>query len=354
MSIAEISCDACGKPATTRQCPTCIKLKLTPAFYCSQDCFKGKWPEHKKVHVQVAVDPNPWPNLKFTGNLRPHYPLSPKRVVPIHITRPDYADDGIPRSENTIRGSSTITTLTPAEIKKLKTVCKLAREVMDLAAAAVKPGVTTDEIDRIVHEACIARNSYPSPLNYNGFPKSCCTSVNEVICHGIPDMRPLEDGDILNIDISLYYDGFHADMNETYPVGDNVDAAGLALIVGTKDCLMKAIEMCKPGVKYRDLGNVIQKIAYGNGHSVVKTYCGHGINRLFHCPPSIPHYSKNKAVGTMRPGHSFTIEPMINEGAWPDEHWPDKWTCVTSDGKRSAQFEHTLLITDTGVEILTA
>ena len=172
------------------------------------------------------------------------------------------------------------------------------------------------------------------------------------ICLGIPDQYELQDGDIINLDISVYYDGMHGDLNETYLVG-NADSESQKLVKTTRECLDKAIAMCKPGVLYRDLGNVIQKHASENGFSVVRTYCGHGIHSYFHCAPNVPHYAKNKAVGVMKPGHTFTIEPMINAGVWQDEHWPDNWTAVTADGKRSAQFEETLLITEDGCEILT-
>ena len=217
----------------------------------------------------------------------------------------------------------------------------------------MKPGTTCDEIDRAVHDACLERDSYPSPLNYYHFPKSCCTSVNEVICHGIPDTRPLEDGDICNLDITLYHNGFHGDLNETYFVGE-VAKEHQDLVRVSKECLDLAIDMVKPGCLYRNLGNTIQKHATANGFSVVRSYCGHGIHSLFHTAPNVPHYAKNKAVGIMQPGHCFTIEPMINAGRWEDETWPDSWTSVTRDGKRSAQFEHTLLVTETGCDILTA
>jgi len=199
---------------------------------------------------------------------------------------------------------------------------------------------------------CSERNCYPSPLNYHNFPKSVCTSVNEVICHGIPDKYELKDGDIVNIDVSAYHGGFHGDLNETYLVG-NVDDAGRNLVKTTRECLDMAIAACKPGVAYRDLGAIIQKHATSQNLSVVRTYCGHGINSLFHTTPNVPHYSKNKAVGIMKVGHAFTIEPMICEGGWTDDHWPDNWTAVTRDGKRSAQFEETMVVTETGVDVLT-
>ncbi|CAO3622685.1 unnamed protein product [Cunninghamella echinulata] len=202
----------------------------------------------------------------------------------------------------------------------MREVCRITREVLEIAAKAVRVGITTDEIDRIVHEATIERGAYPSPLNYNYFPKSCCTSINEVICHGIPDQRPLEDGDIINIDISCFYKGFHGDTNGTYLVG-NVDEVGKKLVQTTKECLEKAIAMVKPGVRYRDFGKVIEEHATKNGFSVVRSFVGHGINEFFHCAPNIPHYANNKAIGIIRPGHIFTIEPMICEGDWKDHLW---------------------------------
>ena len=165
-------------------------------------------------------------------------------------------------------------------------------------------------------------------------------------------MRPLEDGDICNIDVTVYHDGYHGDLNETVFVG-KVDEAGRNLVQVAYECLMKGIDIVKPGVKYRDIGNEIHRHASASGYSVVRTYCGHGINDLFHCTPSVPHYSKNKTIGVMKPGHTFTIEPMISEGTWKDVTWPDSWSASTMDGLRSAQFEHTLLVTETGCDILT-
>lgn len=180
--------------------------------------------------------------------------------------------------------------------------------------------------------------------------------MNEVICHGIPDQRPLQDGDIVNLDISLWHEGYHADLNETYYVGDKAkaDPDNVRLVETTRECLDKAIDFVKPGVNFKDFGDIIEKHAKSRGLGVVKTYCGHGINTLFHCAPNVPHYAKNKAVGKLKPGMTFTIEPMITLGSYKDKTWPDDWTSVTVDGSRSAQFEHTLLVTETGVEILTA
>lgn len=340
----------CGKQATL-QCPKCQELKLPPSYFCSQTCFKSFWSIHKLMHNANYSPPDRFKNYRFTGVIRPGK-VSPRRVVPPHIQRPEYADTGIPESEDKVRGNNVVACLSAEEIEAMRTVCKIGREILDIAGASVKVGMTTDQIDEIVHEATIARNAYPSPLNYRDFPKSCCTSVNEVICHGIPDSRLLENGDIVNVDISAYYGGYHTDLNETFLVGD-VDEAGKLLVATTHDALEEAIKIVKPGTMYREVGDVISRIVHKKGFSVVKTYCGHGVGKMFHSAPNIPHYSRNKAVGVMKPGHVFTIEPMINEGVWQDSTWPDDWTSVTQDGKRSAQFEHTILVTETGCEVLT-
>jgi len=361
-TIGSRVCDTpgCGEPAKL-QCPTCIKLGIPGSFFCSQKCFKDSWNDHKRLHklAKGAGDNNksnsynPYPGFRYSGPLRPA-PLSSTRTVPDTIARPDYADHptGVSESERALRGNTQIKVLNDEEIEAMKLVCRFTREVIDVAAEATGVGVTTDQIDRLVHEATVDRDCYPSPLNYFEFPKSCCTSINEVICHGIPDMRPLADGDICNVDISVFHRGYHGDANETFFVG-NVPEKAKKLVKTTHECLMLAIKEVKPGVRYREMGNIIQKHAQENGYSVVRSYCGHGINQLFHTAPSVPHYGKNKAVGVMKPGHVFTIEPMINEGSWRDDIWPDNWTAVTQDGKLSAQFEHTLLVTDTGCEILT-
>lgn len=232
--------------------------------------------------------------------------------------------------------------------------CCFGREVLDTASRFVRAGVTGDQIDRIVWQACCDRGLYPSPLNYFGFPKSVCVSVNEVICHGIPDCRPLEDGDIVNLDISVFYKGFHADLNETFFIG-NCDEESHNLVRSAYNSLRAAVELIRPGTMYRALGAAIQDEAAQSGCTVVPNYCGHGVGRLFHGPPDVPHYRKNKAIGIMKTGHVFTVEPMLNSGPkGADKTWPDGWTAVTKDGRRSAQFEHTFLVTEEGVELLTA
>ncbi|KAI9743559.1 MAG: Methionine aminopeptidase 1 [Claussenomyces sp. TS43310] len=364
----------CENEAGSLQCPTCLKLGLKDSFFCSQDCFKRSWTTHKSIHksqsslfrnifppnIVSEPDPltgtfNPFPTFPFTGPLRPVYPLSERRTVPASIPYPDYAGDGNPKSER-IAGRNKIEILDKKQQEGMRKVCRLAREVLDTAAAAAVPGVTTDYIDEVVHKACLERESYPSPLNYCRFPKSVCTSVNEIICHGIPDKRVLVDGDILNIDVTLYHGGFHGDINETYYIGDKAkaDPDSVRVVETTRECLDKAIELIKPGALFRDYGSVIEKHAKSRDCSVIKTYCGHGINSLFHCAPNIPHYAKNKAVGAAKEGMCFTVEPMIALGTYRDKTWPDDWTSATADGKRTAQFEHTFLVTADGVEVLTA
>jgi len=305
-----------------------------------------------------SADPTNWiahrpefAGYDFTGPLRPAK-LTPRRTIPPHIKKPDYADraDGEPISEKDARLAIPI--YTPEQITKIRKACEISAQVLAETGKMAKPGVTCDEIDRFVHERTIELGAYPSPLNYRGFPKSVCTSLNEVVCHGIPDMTELKDGDILNVDVSCYYDGVHGDVNETWLIG-NVADEHKKLVETSFQCLNEAIAICKPGQLIREVGNVITKCATKNGCSVIRTYCGHGIGEHFHCSPNVPHYANSKAVGVMKPGMIFTIEPMINAGKYNDKLWPDDWTSVTVDGKRSAQFEHTLLITDTGVEIIT-
>lgn len=355
--------EGCDKTADM-QCPICQQQSGGNASqaeskgrFCSQLCFKKNWAVHKQLHV---VEFEAFPGYQYSGPLRPFPYGSPaRRSVPPSIRKPDYAETGVPRSEMDVRNkaATTIPVLTIDEQARIREACRLAREVLDLAGAAVKVGVTGDDIDRLVHEETLKRDCYPSPLNYRGFPRSCCVSVNEVICHGIPDTRPFKHGDLVNIDVTIYTrDGFHADLNETYVAGgvEAADAQGQALVACARECLRLAIAQVRPGLPYKSLGAVIEKHARSAAFSVVRNFCGHGIGYLFHGPPSVPHYTRNRAVGIIRAGHVFTIEPMINVGTWHDTLWPDGWTAVTADGKRSAQFEHTLLVTETGCEVLTA
>jgi len=292
---------------------------------------------------------------RFTGDLRP-CKQSPRRVIPSRISKTDYAihPNGASLSEQHDRATNTsIKIYKGAELDDLRHACKMGREVLDEGSKALRVGVTTDEIDRVVHEACIERDCYPSPLNYYNFPKSVCTSLNEVICHGIPDYREVKDGDIVNIDVTTFTKGYHGDLNETFFVGKQSDDSK-RLVKTAYNCLKSALDMVKPGTLYRDLGTAIHKMAIKNNCSVVKTYCGHGIGNLFHTAPNVPHYHKNKAKGMMKVGHVFTVEPMINLGVHNDILWGDNWTAVTADGKWSSQFEHTVVVTENGLEIMTA
>jgi methionyl aminopeptidase len=300
-------------------------------------------------------------NFVYAGTIRPHE-QSPMRIVDpgTVVSLPDYATDGIPKKRNA-SSSGIIEIKSPQDILKMRAAGKVARQVLDIAGSLIASSqpagciITTDEIDAVVHAACIERRAYPSPLNYRKFPKSCCTSVNEVICHGIPDSRPLQYGDIINIDITCYLDGYHGDCSEMFVVGgkEALDDDGKKLLQTTYDCWIKSMELVKPGVNYNVIGRCIEEYIVPRGYSTVKSFCGHGIGQVFHMAPNIYHYTVNQPLDTIQAGHVFTIEPMICEGLGDPYMWQDNWTATTVDGKRSAQFEHTLLVTPDGVEALT-
>ncbi|OJH36056.1 type I methionyl aminopeptidase [Cystobacter ferrugineus] len=310
-------------------------------------CWCGSGTKYKKCHRGAdAVEARKrGPEARSRG-IRPGI-VSPMRSVPLHIPRPDYAVTGRPS-----RGGPISDVQSPDVIARMRRACKAAAEVMNATAAHLRVGITTDEIDAIAHEEYIRRGGYPSPLNYHGFPKSLCTSINEVICHGIPDNRPLEDGDIINLDITIFLDGVHGDCSATYLIG-NVDAESRRLVEVTKECLMLGIEAVKPGRPINDIGRAIEAHATKNHMGVVRAYCGHGIGERFHSSLQIPHHFDPEAKTIMLPGMTFTVEPMITLGHWHHRQWDDGWTAVTADGSRTAQFEHTLVVTDQGAEILT-
>ncbi len=239
------------------------------------------------------------------------------------------------------------------EIELMRATCALARETMEFIAPFVKPGVSTEELDQLCHDYIIKHGAYPSPLNYHGFPKSICTSINEVVCHGIPNKSEIiKDGDIVNLDITTYLNKFHGDTNKTFLVG-NVDPKIKKLVEVTYECLMAGISVVKPGSHIGDIGAAIMEIAHANGYSVVEDYCGHGIGREFHEAPQVVHVGKKGTGPEIKPGMTFTIEPMINIGAKDCRVLKDGWTVVTRDKSWSAQFEHTILVTESGHEILT-
>jgi methionyl aminopeptidase len=240
------------------------------------------------------------------------------------------------------------------EIEKMRVAGKLAAEVLEMIGEHVKPGISTGELDRICHNYIVnEQKARPAPLNYKGFPKSICTSVNQVICHGIPsDKKILKNGDAINIDITVIKDGFHGDTSKMFYVGKPAVATE-RLVNITQECLYKAIKLVKPGARLGDIGEIIQKHAESNYYSVVQEYCGHGIGRVFHEEPQVMHYGKAGTGLILKEGMTFTIEPMINQGKRHCKLLPDDWTVITKDRKLSAQWEHTLLVTPNGVDILT-
>jgi methionyl aminopeptidase len=239
------------------------------------------------------------------------------------------------------------------EIELMRLACRLAKETMEYIAPFVKVGVSTEELNTLCHKYIIEHGAIPSPLNYHGFPKSICTSVNEVICHGIPNKDViLKNGDICNIDITTYLNKFHGDTNKTFFVGD-VSPEVKKLVEITYQCTRSGINQVRPGGRIGDIGAVIQEIAHSHGYSVVEDYCGHGIGREFHEEPQVVHFGKKNTGAEMKPGMTFTIEPMINLGTKDCKTLKDGWTVITRDKKWSAQFEHTILVTESGFEILT-
>ena len=246
-----------------------------------------------------------------------------------------------------------VTIKTAEEIEKMRISGRLAASVLDMIEPHVKPGITTGELDAICHQFITEElDAIPAPLNYRGFPKSICTSVNNVVCHGIPGSRKLKKGDIINIDITVIKDGFHGDTSRMFMVG-KPSIRGERLCRVCHESMMKGIEIVKPGTTLGDIGHAIQKHAESSGFSVVREYCGHGIGRIFHEDPQVLHYGKPGEGMELQNGMTFTIEPMLNAGRKETRVQSDKWTVVTSDGSLSAQWEHTIAVTETGYEIMT-
>ena len=272
--------------------------------------------------------------------------VSPVRSVPPHVPRPEYV------------GKPTPARYTGPEVKDADTIAamrlsgKIAAQALAEVGRHIVPGVTTDDLDRIGHEFLCDHDAYPSTLGYRGFPKSLCTSLNEVICHGIPDSTVLQDGDICNIDITAFKYGVHGDTNATYLVGD-VDEESRLLVERTLEATLRAIKAVKPGRPLNVIGRVIESYAKRFDYGVVRDFTGHGIGTSFHSGLIVPHYDDPKATTILEPGMTFTIEPMLTLGTYKWHMWDDQWTVVTADLKRTAQFEHTLLVTDVGAEILT-
>jgi methionyl aminopeptidase len=272
--------------------------------------------------------------------------VSRQRSVPASIPRPEYVGRPAPArfTGSEVKDAETI--------DRIRAAARLAAQALQLVGKHIGPGVTTDELDRIGHEFLIEHGAYPSTLGYRGFPKSLCTSVNEVICHGIPDSTVIADGDIVNVDITAYLNGVHGDNNATFLAGD-VDEETRLLVERTQEALMRGIRAVKPGRAINVIGRVIESYARRFGYGVVREFTGHGVGESFHSGLVIPHYDDPGATTIMEPGMIFTIEPMLNLGTHEWTMWNDGWTVVTKDLRRSAQFEHTILVTGTGAEILT-
>ena len=273
--------------------------------------------------------------------------LSPTLPVPNSIERPEYVG-----REGAAEGSEPWVQ-TPEVIEKMRIAGRIAAGALVAAGEAVAPGVTTDELDRIAHDYMVDHGAYPSTLGYKGYPKSCCTSLNEIICHGIPDSRVLQDGDIINLDVTVFIGGVHGDTDATYLVGE-VDEESRLLVERTHEAMMRAITAARPGRQLNVIGRVIESYAARFGYGVVRDFTGHGIGTEFHSGLIVPHYDAAPAYDTViEAGMTFTIEPMLNLGTPDWQMWDDGWTVVTKDGSRSAQFEHTILVTEDGNEILT-
>ena len=272
--------------------------------------------------------------------------VGPTRQVHAHIARPEYATTGQPsqRASRAIR--------TPDEIEAMRVACRVAADALIEVGSHIAPGVSTDELDRIGHETMVEAGAYPSTLNYRGYPKSLCSSVNEVICHGIPDSRPLREGDIINIDVTAFIQGVHGDTSATFLVGEP-DETSVRLVLTAREAMHAGIAVVRPEAKVYEIGRAIESVAIPAGFSVVREFIGHGIGQQFHTSLQIPHYYDPRHDTVLLPGMTFTIEPMINVGSHQLEMWDDGWTVTTKDLQRSAQFEHTVLVTDDGHEILT-
>ncbi|KAJ0974649.1 hypothetical protein J5N97_016614 [Dioscorea zingiberensis] len=272
--------------------------------------------------------------------------VSGRLLVPEHIPKPPYVgSDVLPEL------SSEYQLHDDEGISRMRAACELAARVLDFAGTLVRPTITTNEIDRAVHKMIIDAGAYPSPLGYGGFPKSVCTSVNECMCHGIPDSRRLQDGDIINIDVTVYLNGYHGDTSKMFLCG-KVNEPMKRLVRVTEECLERAISVCKDGASFKKIGKRISEHAERFGYGVVERFVGHGVGTVFHSEPIILHHRNDKS-GSMVEGQTFTIEPILTMGSIDCITWDDGWTTLTADGGPAAQCEHTILITRTGAEILT-
>lgn len=273
--------------------------------------------------------------------------VSARRAVPEHIERPEYLFHSGPERV------SASETKSPEVVERIRRAGRIAADALQAMAAAVRPGITTDELDRIGHEYIIGQDAYPSNLGYEGFPKTVCTSVNEVICHGIPDDHPLREGDIVNLDITAYKDGVHGDTSIMVEVGE-VDEESHLLVERTRESMERGVRAVKPGRQINVIGRVIEAYAKRFHYGVVRDFTGHGVGEAYHSGLIVPHYDAAPQYATvMEPGMVFTIEPMLTLGTIQWEQWDNGWTIVTADRSRTAQWEHTVAVTDDGVDVLT-
>jgi methionyl aminopeptidase len=303
------------------------------ALKANDPCWCGSGRKYKRCHRALE------------GKVLPGR-VSPVRTVPAGIPPTPYYAAGRPdRYDEPMVKSADV-------LARIRRAGQVAAEVLAVTGAAVRPGVTTEELDAIAHQAYVDRGAFPSTLNYHGYPKSICTSVNEVICHGIPDDRPLVEGDIVNVDVTAYIDGVHGDCSAMFVAGET-DRASQDLIDVTRRCRDLGIAAARAGRPLSDIGRAIQEHAEAGGYGVVRNFIGHGIGEQFHTAPSVPHYYTPDASTVMEPGMVFTVEPMITIGSWREKMWDNGWTAVTADGSRTAQFEHTILVTGDEPEVLT-
>ncbi|MGD9754836.1 MAG: type I methionyl aminopeptidase [Acidimicrobiia bacterium] len=300
-------------------------------------CWCGSGVKHKRCHGDARALRRPPVTPGAVG---------PPRTVPDGLARPDYVGGRRPQS-------APLQIFTdPDELACLRRAATVAAEVLAETMAVAAPGVTTDHLDAVAHDAYLRRGAYPSTLGYSSYPKSICTSVNEVVCHGIPDGRPLRDGDIVNIDVTAFVDGFHGDTSATVAVG-TIDEATAGLVRSAREAMEVGIAAVRPGRPVRDIGAAIEQFGRQRGYGVVPDIGGHGIGRVFHAPPHISHVDDPHGTTIMVPGMVFTVEPMLNAGRPDHLSWDDDWTIACVDGLPSAQFEHTVLVTDDGAEVLT-
>ncbi|BAF21665.1 methionine aminopeptidase 1B, chloroplastic [Oryza sativa Japonica Group] len=332
-----------ARPAAVSPIPSRSGKSIAPSrrFIVSN---KLAWVEDELVEITESQEPSSASSKKRPPLRRGK--ISPQLPVPEHIPRPSYVGSNRPQELSSVRQ------IHSAEgIAGMRAACKLAARALDFAGTLIKPSVTTNEIDREVHNMIIEAGAYPSQLGYGGFPKSICTSLNECVCHGVPDSTQLQTGDIMNVDVNVFLNGYHGGASRTFVCGE-VDDSIRHFLKAAEECLEKGITVCRDGVNYKKIGKKISKLAYFYGYYVVDRFVGHGIGPIWHSEPLILHHANDNS-GRMVEGQTFTIEPILTMEKAETVTWEDGWTTVTADGSWAAQFKHTVLVTRTGAEILT-